>query len=68
MEELFISDSHLALAGKISDDKKDDNWENNVPNAWMASALPGHPLWLMCLAQVMKRAAALDCEGADCFT
>lgn len=68
MDDLFVNDSQLVLAGKISDAKDDDTWENNVPNAWMASALPGHPVWLMCLAEVMKQAVVLDCEGTDCFT
>lgn len=67
MDELFGKSEHLALAGRISDQDEDDTWENNVPNAWMASALPGHPLWLNCLIQVMKQAAVLNCQGPSCF-
>ncbi|KAI9152416.1 hypothetical protein H9P43_009207 [Blastocladiella emersonii ATCC 22665] len=35
---------------------QDDN-AHNVPNAWMAST-PGHPFWLLAIAQVVARSAA----------
>lgn len=65
MEDLWFGTQSIALFGKISDD---DEWQNNVPNAWMAASRPGHPFWLNCLAEVIKMAAVLSCGGPECFT
>ena len=65
MEDIYFGAQPLALVGTIAEEP---DWENNTPNAWMASSVPGHPFWLTCLVEVMKQAAVLQCNGPNCFT
>jgi len=69
MDELFktlnlnISNDNAVLA-YMSDDYK---FGDNVPNAWMASS-PGHPLWLFCIAEMIKKYQVLKNQRVESIT
>lgn len=42
----------------------EEDWEQQIPNAWLASE-KGHPFWLFCMQQVIKRAGSCAATNTD---
>ena len=62
MDGLFNDTGPHAYLGRITED---DNWQHNIPNAWMASS-PGHPFWMFCLMEIARASTWLRCDANDC--
>jgi len=64
MDGLLKGKGQKAVVGRLSDKL---NWEQNVPNAWLASSAE-HPFWLFCLTEIAKGAHSIptDCNGGAC--
>lgn len=42
----------------------DEDWDQKVPNAWLAST-KGHPFWMFCMQQIIKAAGSCAATNTD---
>lgn len=42
----------------------DEEWDQKVPNAWLASS-KGHPFWMFCMQQIIKAAGSCAATNTD---
>lgn len=63
-ESIRSLDDVLAGRQVVLAEMTDEEWDQKVPNAWLAS-IKGHPFWLYCIQQIIKAAGSCAATNTD---